>query len=414
MTPSVWRAVASLPTWMRWLLLGQFVNATGSLMWIYLTLYLVQNRGLSLGMAGLVAGANGVGTIAGNLVGGSVADRFGIRRTALSCLALSSFACAAVPLVPTAGLAAVVGLRGLVGGATRPVLSALVAGELPAQRRREGIALSRSVLNAGTVIGPPLGAVIAAHAFGAVFVVDGLTGLMLTWLVFRFVPGEGAARSGVAASPGSLWSALRRDVALRRLLLGIVAVDTTYRLMYTVLPVQLAHRGVSPVAYGLLISLNCVLIVAAEAPIALALRERPAIPVIAGGFALVGAAYLLLGLDPGLLFAVLAVVVLTGGEMLYKPTATAHAADLAPAGMTARYQSAYGAASIAGTMLSPVLGGALYDAAPELVWPVAGVVAVAAGVLLYLRSSAEVPAAGSEEDSLTVPPGAGRPGRLPG
>ncbi|HEX6920405.1 MAG TPA: MFS transporter [Actinomycetes bacterium] len=391
MTPSVWRAVASLPAWMRWLLLGQFVNAVGSLMWIYLTLYLVQSRGLSLAGAGLVAGANGVGTIAGNLVGGSVADRFGIRRTALSCLALSSLSCAVIPLVPTAGLVAVVGLRGLVGGATRPVLSALIAGELPAQRRREGIALSRSVLNAGTVIGPPLGAVIAARAFDAVFVVDGLTGLVLAWLVFRFVPREDAARARLSSqSAGSLWSALRRDVALRRLLLGIVAVDTTYRLMYTVLPVQLADRGVPPVAYGLLISLNCVLIVAAEAPIALALRERPAVPVICAGFALVGAAYLLLGLRPGLLLAVLAVVVLTAGEMLYKPTATAHAADLARDGMAARYQSAYGAASISGTMLSPVLGGALYDLAPGLVWPAAGMVALAAGGLLYRRSSSDV------------------------
>ena len=54
--------------------------------------------------------------------------------------------------------------------------------------------------------------------------------------------------------------------------------------------------------------------------------------------------------------------------------------------MAGRYQSAYGAASISGTMLSPAIGGPLYDVAPGLVWPLAGVVALGAGAFLYSSS----------------------------
>ena len=126
--------------------------------------------------------------------------------------------------------------------------------------------------------------------------------------------------------------------------------------------------------------------VAGEAPMALALRDRPAAPVVAAGIALVGVAYLLLGLAPDLALAVVAVLVITVGEMLYKPTATAYAADLAPAGMTGRYQSAYGAASISGTMPTPAIGGPLYDVAPAPVWPLAGLLALAAAVFLYSSS----------------------------
>ena len=115
----------------------------------------------------------------------------------------------------------------------------------------------------------------------------------------------------------------------------------------------------------------------------LALRERPAAPVVAAGIELVGVAYLLLGLAPGLVLAVVAVLVITVGEMLYKPTATAYAADLAPTGIAGRYQSAYGAALISGTMLSPAIGGLLYDAEPALVWPLAGLLAVCAAAFLY-------------------------------
>jgi dipeptide/tripeptide permease len=50
--------------------------------------------------------------------------------------------------------------------------------------------------------------------------------------------------------------------------------------------------------------------------------------------------------------------VITGGEMLYKPTATAHVADAAPDGMVGRFSSLYAAASISGMFLAPALGGA--------------------------------------------------------
>ena len=110
--------------------------------------------------------------------------------------------CVAVPLAPLWALAPLVAVRGLAGGATRPLLSALVAVELPADRRREGIALSRAVSNAGTVIGPPLGALLAAHHFSAVFVVDGATTLLLVWLIHRHVP-EGGHRCRTAAPPAT-------------------------------------------------------------------------------------------------------------------------------------------------------------------------------------------------------------------
>lgn len=392
MAPGALGVLRSLPGWLRWLLLGQFVSSTGSLMFVYLTLWLVDARSLTPAQAGLVAGASGVGTILGNLTGGSVGDRWGMRRSVVVVLTGSALLTLALPVTPTAALAVVVALAGLLAGMTRPLLSATVAAELPAERRREGIALSRSVINAGAVIGPPVGALLAAHWFTAVFVVDGLSGLVLAGVIARYVPRDRDDVRHAARAAGSLWSALRRDRPLVTLLLAIVAIDTVYRLMFTVVPLQLRALDIPTLAYGLLLSLNCLVIVAFEAPLAGRLQRFAALPVIAGGAALVGAAYLLFGLLPGLLTAVGAMVVLTVGEMLYKPTATAHAVDLAPVGLVGRYQSAYAAASISGTMLSPALGGAVYGVAPRLLWPVAGAVALAAAALLLRSRRATEPA----------------------
>jgi MFS family permease len=86
-----------------------------------------------------------------------------------------------------------------------------------------------------------------------------------------------------------------------------------------------------------------------------------------------------------------AIVVITAGEMLYKPTATAHVADVAPDGMVGRYSSLYAAASVSGMFLAPALGGITYEHLPRLLFPIAGGLAVAAGVVLALTPPAAAP-----------------------
>ena len=72
--------------------------------------------------------------------------------------------------------------------------------------------------------------------------------------------------------------------------------------------------------------------------------------------------------------------VVTAGEMLYKPTATAHAADLAPPGMHGRYQSLYGAASIGGTILAPPLAGWLLQHGSRVTWSAGALLGLVAAV----------------------------------
>ncbi|GAA1678061.1 MFS transporter [Kribbella yunnanensis] len=376
-----WRRIAELPTWMRAVMLGQLVSAAGALAWLYLTLYLVQDRGMSAQQAGFAAAAYGVGLVGGNLGGGWVGDRFGLRTAAVASQLTWAITCAAMPLAPNAWLAALGALAGLCGGATRPNLSALVAISLPAERRREGIALSRTASNAGFIIGPPLGGLVAAYDFSLVFVFDAVTSLVLAFVIWRWVP---TARRMHQAAPmrGSL------DRSLLILLAMIVVVDTACRQIYVTMPLLLRDAGSPPVAYGVLIAVNSVLIVCLEAPLAIRLRSHHALRVIAAGSALVGLGLAVLGVWPALMGAVLAIIVITAGEMLYKPTATAHVADLAPEGMVGRYSSLYAAASVSGMFLAPALGGVAYDHVPRLLFPVAGGLAVAAGVVLALTRRA--------------------------
>ncbi|MFG1626488.1 MFS transporter [Kribbella sp. NPDC049227] len=380
-----WRRIAELPAWLKAVMVGQLVSAAGALAWIYLTLYLVEDRGMSAQAAGFAAAAYGVGLLGGNLGGGWFGDRFGLRRAAVGSQLAWSVCCLAMPFVP-GGLLIVVGtLAGLFGGAGRPNMSALVATALPAERRREGIALSRTASNAGFTIGPPLGGLLAAYNFSLVFVIDAVTSLVLAAVIWRWVPQ--ASRAGSAVARG-LWRALLRDRQVLILLAAIVVIDTVYRQLFATMPLLLRDAGTPAVAYGLLIGLSSAVIVCCEAPLAVRLRAHRSTRVIAVGFALVGLGLAVLGVWPALVGATLAMVVITAGEMLYKPTATAHVADAAPEGMVGRYSSLYAAASISGMFLAPALGGAAYQHVPDLLYPVAAALAFGAAVVLLLTRAA--------------------------
>lgn len=364
-----------VPGWLRVLLLGQLVNAAGSLAFFFLTLWLVDARHLAPGAAGAVAATHGAGQIGGNLFGGSLGDRYGLRTALATAKAVEIATCLSFPVCPTAGLAPLALLTGLASGAGRPLMSAVVTSAMPSGLRRQAVALSRSAMNAGVIVGPPLGGLLAAHHFGWVFVIDGSSSAMLLWVVLSRVPrGE-----VVASRPRhGLLRLLARDRELRAVVLSVLAVDTTYRLLYTAVPLFLADHDAPSWVYGLTISLNGLMVVLLEPQVARRLAHRHAIALIATGYCLVGAGWLVLGVAPYVVGAFLAVLVVSSGEVLYKPTATAHAADLAPPGAEGRYQSLYASASIGGMVLSPLLGTTLYGHAPRAVWFVAGALALMA------------------------------------
>ena len=382
-----WRSVAGLPLWVRALLAGQFINAAGALAWVYLTLYLVQSRHLGAGDAGLLTGVNGVGVIGGNFIAGWVGDRLGSRRTLIGGLIGWAVCCALVPVTPVAALAPLLLVAGTLGGFARPLMIAVVLGALPNEQRRVAASLWRVAFNAGAIVGPPLGALAASWNFGIVFVIDGVSSLVLAAAVMHWVPHtpplprvkDGPRPESVART------LLTRPLALS-ILLTVVIVDSSYRQLYVGLPLQLRHIHAPTVVYGFTITANCVLIVLGEVWVAVRMSSQSPRRVISLGYALTGVSWLLFGLMPGVIGAFVLVAVISVGEMLYKPTATAAVADAAPAGYDARYQSLYAGASVAGTVIAPPIGGALIGHA-EVLWILCGVLPIACALVLARADS---------------------------
>lgn len=382
----------SLPRAVWVLAAGRFVSAASSFLMLFTVLYLTGDRGLDAVEAGVVAGANGVGMLLGNFTGGRFGDRLGHRRVLLTASTLAGLATAAIPWTPTPLLAGSLPLIGYLGATSGISQGALAALAVPVGDRRGSVAVNRAASNAGFVIGPPIAAVVAAQAgYDTLFVVDGVVTVLLRVVTSRFLPADvvrpPATRSG---APTGLWRNVTRNRPLLVLLVGVVLVDLVYRQLYSTLPLHLRDQGQPLALYTWLIALGSGLILLLEVPVALWLRHRPALTIVATGYALVAVGFTLFGVQvPGLpvaTTAVAAMVVLTAGEILYKTTATAHVLDEAPEHLVGQYQGLYMGAATSGTMLSAPVGGLVYAAAPGLLWPLCGVVAgVGTALALWSR-----------------------------
>jgi len=359
---------------------ARFVSSASSFMMLFLTLYLTGPRDMPTSTAGLLAGTVGVGMLAGNFTGGRWGDRYGHRRVLLAASSSGGLLLMAVPLAPLwvlAGLLPVQAYLSATGSVSSGALSALA---VPRGQRRTSVAVGRAASNAGFVLGPPLGALLVAWSYDAMFVVDGLATIVVRLALTRVLPRDAPDLGSGAAAGHGLLRALRGDRSLVVLLVGVVLVDLVYRQLYSTLPLHLRDSGQPVWLYAVVIALGSALILLLEIPVTQRLHAHGAFGVIATGYALVGVGTALFALPVSVVSVLVAMVVLTAGEILYKTTATAHVLDQAPDHLVGQYQGLYTGAATSGTLLAAPVGTAIYAAAPGLLWPVMAAVALVASV----------------------------------
>ncbi|MHC3468536.1 MFS transporter [Streptomyces sp. 7R007] len=377
------RALREVPRTVWLLACGTFVNMVVSVSFAYTFLYLTGPRGLATGAAGLLSGIAGVGLVAGNFTGGWFGDRFGHRRVLLAAAGVSGLVLAAVPVLPTGALFVALPLSQYASGVQRAANSALVAVIVPEGARRQAFAVMRSASNGGFTVGPVLGAFVATRfSYDWLYVAEGLGSVGLVCWTARVVPARGAARRSAGRGDGGarrVWPELRARPGVLVLLPAIVVIDVVYRQQYSTFPVFLADHGMDARVYGALLAVNGGVLLCLELPLAVLLRRRSPLRMVGAGLVLVAAGYGVLLLGAGIGAAVVMMALLTVGEALYKTTATAYVADQAPKGAQGRFQSLYAGASISGMVLAAPLGGAVYEAAPAVLWPLCVGLGLAAG-----------------------------------
>jgi MFS family permease len=375
-------SLRALPRAARILFFGTFLNKFGTFVVPFLTLYMI-GLGYTTAQAGAAIATYGWGTLCASLLGGHLADGLGRRKTIV--LSMFSAACVMVCLSQARTLPMIIllsGLAGLTAELYRPASSALLADLVPSGQRVTAFTVYRIAINAGLACGAATGGFLASHSFGWLFLGDAATSILFGLVAWFALP---AGLHGVRAENPlrETLAVIRRNAAFRRVLCACLVIGIVFVQIFTTMSLEIKQSGFTPAIFGLVISLNGILIVLCELPLTMITRRYPARRVMALGFLLIGAGFASNALARTLPLLGLTTLLFTLGEMIAFPISAAYVADLAPAHQRGVYMGAYGLVWALAFVAGPPLGLLLFGTSHLAVWISCGVLGVlAAGIIL--------------------------------
>lgn len=374
------------PVWI--LFAGTFVNRFGAFVIPFLALYLTQ-RGFTRQRIALALAAYGVGHLLAAVLGGYLTDRIGRRKT----IGISMLGSAAAMLLLSqaerfSAMVSLTLLTGLAGELYRPASSALLADLIPAGSRVTAFATYRLAINAGWAFGPATAGFLAKYDFFWLFLGDAATSA-----AFGLIALVGLPRGLRGAAGEARWShalrLMRRDRHLQVMLAANLAIALVFMQMSSTFGLQVTAQHLPASVYGLLISLNGVLVVLFELPLTRLTATFPARPTIAAGYVLIGIGFALAGLASSAAGFVGAVVAFTAGEMIAMPVNLSYIADSVPEDMRGRYMGAFAFVWALGLIAGPSGGVLLFASRPDALWITCGSLgAIAAALILRTGSPA--------------------------
>ncbi|MEK5103969.1 MFS transporter [Cytobacillus sp. FSL M8-0252] len=349
-----------------WLLvIGMAVNVTGSsFLWPLNTIYMHEELGKSLSIAGIVLMINSAATVIGNLVGGVLFDKLGGYRSILLGIVISLSSL--IIMVFKHGWPEYIVLLTILGfgsGIVFPSMYAL-AGSVWKEGGRKAFNAMYVATNLGVALGAAMAGYIASFSFNYIFIAN-----CLMYILFFLIAITSYRKMEVksVSQPNDIKTAQKfrgnpKLNALFVLLIGYLLCCIGYVQWQSTISAYTQQIGISLKQYSMLWTINGAMIVLAQPLISLLVKRIKSLKVqiiigifiFAISFAVVGNAVAFSGF-------VTAMIILTIGEMLVWPAVPTIANDLAPKGKEGFYQGIVNSVSTGGRMIGPLLGGVLVD-----------------------------------------------------
>jgi MFS family permease len=368
-----------------WILFGgTFINRFGTFVIPFLILYLTR-IGFTPAQAGLAVGAYGLGHLVASMAGGHLADRIGRRNTIV--LSMFGSATAMLALSQARGYTAIVILTCITGSLTelyRPASYALLGDLVAEEHRVVAFGLYRFAINLGFAAGPATAGFLADHSFTLLFIGDAATSAVYGFIALLALP-HGLRTYVKSERSGEALRAALRDRPFIIFLLATLCITLVDFQMGSSFALHVKGLGFPSRAYGVLISMNGMLIVAFELFLTQWTRRFPPRPMIALGYLLAGAGFALTGIARTLPALAATVVIWTLGEIVSSPVATAYAVQLAPVQYRGRYLGLVMMMWSLGMVIGPPVGTFVFERNPAALWVACGVLGVIGAGLMLRR-----------------------------
>ncbi|MDQ0254956.1 MFS family permease [Evansella vedderi] len=351
------------------LVIGMAINVTGaSFLWPLNTIYISQVLGQSLTVAGAVLMFNGGAGIIGNLIGGKLFDLIGGYKTIIMGLTITTFSAFMLAMLHQSFIAYVFLLVGLGFGAGLmiPCMYAMAGSVWPEGGRRPFNAMYVAQ-NVGVAAGAAIGGFLASYRFDFVFFGNGIMYaivFVLAFLFFRNLQGDTEKSTATTVfEQSTLVENKKRFKALLILCTGFLICWVAYTQWASTISVHTQNLGIPLSQYSLLWTVNGAMIVFCQPFVKFFINRwfHSLKAQIYVGIAIFTCAYLVLSQAEIFTAFLVAMIILTIGEMFVWPAIPTIAHKLAPKGKAGFYQGIVNSIGTGGRVIGPLFGGFLAD-----------------------------------------------------
>lgn len=343
------------------------INRSGSMVLVFMTLYLTLEMGVSPVDAAWTISLFGIGGMGGTLLGGWLTDRMGANRVQVVSLLLNGFCFILLGHLSTLhAIRLVMLVTGLVSEGFRPANAAAVGDACPPHLMTRGFALNRLAINVGSTIGPALGGLLVLVSYRFLFWVDGLTCVSAA-LLLAFLTRSNRHHAPAPDRAGEQQQVRRNplaDIPFLAFWLVMLVYGMLFMQLLSTYPIYMNRElGYPESVIGLVFALNAIMVTLIEMPLTTKFSRRSPLTVALWGIFLFGVGFTLMPLGTSGWYLTLTVVIWSMGEILSFPQFSAMVALRAGPRARGRYMGLYTLSFSTALVLGPALGGVVYETA---------------------------------------------------
>ena len=376
-----------------WSVVGvSFIDRVGgTMLFPFFALYITQKFHVGMTRAGVVLGLFSVFGLVGQMIGGALTDKFGRRKLIIFGLVFSAISTLAFGFINTFSalipLAIGVGLLSDIAG---PAHAAMIADILPENQRQEGFGILRVVGNLAWIFGPTIGGFVAGKSFLALFIIDAVISSLVALLFYLLIP-ETKPQNQPGEKPESLlvtfkgyFQVLRHGAFIAFMAAGML-MGLVYQQMYNSLSVYLRdNHGIDPKGYGFLLTASAIVVILFQFSMTRWIKKKPAFKMMALGTLFYMLGFSMFGFVGQYWLFVLAIMIITTGEMIVVPTSQALAVNFATEDMRGRYMGVFGITWMLPATIGPGAAGLILDHFnPNLLWYIGGALCAISALAYY-------------------------------
>jgi len=373
------------------------VTVIGMLNWMgfsmclpFFSLYLYQERGIPMTVIGLIILLIGVVSALSQVYGGMLTDKFGrkpllVRSMFLSCITFVILAFLINAAAPVWLLVIIFIASYVLMTLIRPTLSTVVTDLAERDKLTKAYGLLKAGINVGWALGPAIGGYfLTIVTYEWLFGLATLTAL-IPLLITAFLLHESLENIDEKDIIGikNIGKVVKNSNFMMYIIITFLLLIGFGQMVSTLSVYSVDFAGFTTAQYGSLLTLNGIIVVLLQYPMASITSNRPKYKVLITGSLLVFAGLITFSWVGSYTLAVLAMVMLSFGEITFSPVALSVVSDIAPKRQRGLYMGTFSLSETLGHATGPFVGGVLMDVFakdPIFIWGGLGAFALAAAI----------------------------------